>query len=194
MFRPVTQKKQLFSMKMSFNTTGIEPIIMKPSVSAKETETSNTPKKEMKWARPTWIFLHTLAEKIDEEKFHEVRLGVLDIIYTVCSLLPCPICATHAKKFLDGVNFNTIQTKQDLKHLIFSFHNLVSKNKNLEIFNELILDKYKDAITITVIQNFMVIFVKQSGNIRLISDDLHRRRKTIEIKQWFNENIHYFSP
>ena len=192
MLRP-TQNKQLFSMKLSLNSISREPTAIKQTVIAREIESSNTPKKEMKWAGPTWIFLHTLAEKIDEERFSEVRLGVLDIIYTVCSLLPCPICASHAKTFLDGVNFNTIQTKEDLKNLLFTFHNLVSKNKNLEIYNETILDKYKDAITNKVIQNFMIIFEKKSGNIRLIPDDLQRKRKTIEIKQWFNDNIHYFS-
>ena len=152
----------------------------------------DVPKKEMKWAGPTWLFLHTLAEKVDESRFSEVRVGLLNTIYTVCTLLPCPICATHAKKFLDGVNFDTILKKEDLKRLLFEFHNSVSKEKNLPIFNYENMKIYETAVTIKVIQNFMFFFSKKSGSIRLISDDLHRTRTIVTMKAWFNENIKYF--
>ena len=154
----------------------------------------DVPKKEMKWAGPTWLILHTLAEKVDESRFLEVRVGLLNTIYTICTLLPCPICATHAKKFLDGVNFDTIQNKEDLKRLLFEFHNLVSKEKNLPIFNYDNINMYETTVTIKVIQNFMHFFSKKSGSIRLISDDLHRTRTIVTMKTWFNENMKYFRP
>ena len=68
----------------------------------------------MKWGQPTWFFFHTLAEKIFEDRFPEIRQPLLDLIYSICVNLPCPDCANHAKTYLDGINFHTIQTKNDL--------------------------------------------------------------------------------
>ena len=151
------------------------------------------PKKEMKWAGPTWLILHTLAEKIDESNFNNIRVELLNTVYTICTILPCPLCAAHAKKYLDGVNFDTIKNKENLKYLLFEFHNSVSKEKNLPLYDYAKIDVYKTANTIVVIQNFMFHFSKKSGSIRLISDDLHRARTIIILKTWFNDNIKYFS-
>ena len=183
-------RNQMFTMNLGVRK--VENVVEVPTVAPIINQ--DVPKKEMKWAGPTWLILHTLAEKVDESVFLEVRVGLLNTIYTICTLLPCPICATHAKKFLDGVNFDTILKKEDLKRLLFEFHNSVSKEKNLPIFNYDNINMYETAITIKVIQNFMFFFSKKSGSIRLISEDLHRTRTIVTMKAWFNENMKYFRP
>jgi hypothetical protein len=182
--------------RMGFVMNSRRPVVtVSPSPPVKETtETINPSANVIMWAQPTWIVLHTLAEKVSEEHFASIRVGLLNIIYTIVSLLPCPICSQHGKTYLDGINFNTIVSKENLKYMLFDFHNLVNDKKKYPIFLYSELVKYENVNTINAIQNFMVQFSKKSGSIRLLSEDLHRKRMTLELKKWFNENIKKFTP
>ena len=165
-------------------------------VKSPEIKQVDTPQpKKMKWGEPTWFLLHTLAEKVKAESFSEIRVKLLNIVYTICTNLPCPDCSNHAKTFLDGVNFNTIQTKDQLKNLLFNFHNTVNKRKGFAIFNYTDLDeKYANAVTINMVYNFVKFFNPKNYSIRMIANDFHRNRITEIIKNWFNDNLKYFSP
>ena len=39
--------------------------------------------KTMKWGQPTWFFLHTIAEKVNENSFPNIRRELLDIILKI---------------------------------------------------------------------------------------------------------------
>jgi len=153
-----------------------------------------TPKDEivMSWGKPTWFLFHTLAEKVYESKFFEIRAGLLDSIYSICLNLPCPKCAEHAKQHLNGINFNTIRTKEDLKMLLFDFHNYVNSVKKYDIFKYEDLVQYKNAITKNIIYNFLIEYNRKSKNIRYLADDLHREKIAVSLKKWFANNIQYF--
>lgn len=148
---------------------------------------------KMSWGEPTWFLFHTLAQKIQDYHFKEIRAELLDIIYKICVNLPCPNCATHAKQYLDGINFNTIQSKLQLQQLCYHFHNKVNENKGMPIFPFSNLElKYSNAITINIINNFLGVFMKKSKNIRLLADDLQRQRLIIYMKSWFQNHIGMF--
>ena len=53
-----------------------------------------------KWGPPVWTLLHTLAEKINPDKFAEIGPQLFVIIKRICGALPCPDCAQHASQFL----------------------------------------------------------------------------------------------
>ena len=149
--------------------------------------------KPMKWGEPTWFLFHTLAEKIKSEYFDGIRDGLLDLIYSISSNLPCPDCANHAKMYLDNINFKRIRTKEDLKQVLFVFHNSVNIRKGLPLFPIENLDKkYSTAITMNIIQNFMFYFEDRHSSPRMISDDLYRKRIASNLKSWFQQNIQYF--
>jgi hypothetical protein len=147
----------------------------------------------MLWGKPTWFMFHTLAEKVLDTTFLQVREGLLDTVYSICVNLPCPKCAEHAKAHLNAINFNTIRTKEDFKMLFFDFHNYVNSRKKYEIFKYEDLTQYERAITSNIIFNFLVAFTQKSKNIRFIADDLHRERVSISLKNWFKNNIQYFA-
>lgn len=148
---------------------------------------------KMTWGEPTWFLFHTLAQKIQENHFQEIRVELLDIIYKICVTLPCPNCANHAKIYLDGINFNTIQTKYQLQQLFFQFHNKVNENKGLPLFHFSGLDlKYSNAITVNIINNFLAVFMKKSKNIRLLADDFQRQHLIVYLKSWFQNHIGMF--
>ena len=90
--------------------------------------------KKMKWGESVWFLLHTLSEKVKPESFLEMRQGFLNIIYIICTNLPCPDCSAHAKMYLDNNQFNSIQSPEQLKIFIFNFHNSVNSRKGFPIF------------------------------------------------------------
>ena len=151
--------------------------------------------KKVKWGEPTWFLFHTLSVKIKDSEFASIRQELLNNTYAICCNLPCPDCANHAKIYLDGINFNTIQTKEDYKQMMFQFHNSVNKRKGYPQFNYADLDaKYSMAITKNIIQNFMVHFQDRNRSIKLIASDLHRAQMSILLKKWFNTVIGSFDP
>jgi hypothetical protein len=134
-----------------------------------------------------------LAEKIKPEYFSVIRTELLNNIYTICKNLPCPMCASHATHYLNGINFNTIKTKEDLKLMLFHFHNTVNEKKGLPIFHLVDLDeKYEKAVTINIINNFITHFRDKHKSIRMISDDLYRQRLSGLLMNWFSVNMKYF--
>jgi hypothetical protein len=156
---------------------------------------SNPPEKKVKWGEPTWFLFHTLSVKIKDSEFASIRNELLNQIYAICINLPCPDCANHAKTYLEGINFNAIQTKTDLKKMLHIFHNSVNQRKSYPLFPYDELDKkYSTAITSRIIQNFMVHFSDRNRSIKLLPSDLHRQRLCISLKEWFNKNISLFDP
>lgn len=196
----VPSGQQYGFMKMNYINTSIP-------AAANSAPSETTPKKidlvnvdavkssnTMKWGKPTWFLLHTLAEKVNEDNFPTLRKDLLDIVYSICTNLPCPDCANHAKIYLDGINFNTIQTKQDLKMMLFIFHNSVNIRKGYSIFTKEELDtKYASAITSNIIQNFMSYYLVKNAAPQMIANDMFRRRIMMKVQDWFNNNMAYFA-
>jgi hypothetical protein len=155
---------------------------------------SDEPKK-MKWGEPTWLLLHTLCEKIKDENFYAFRQSLISIIYLICTNLPCPDCSTHAKIYLDNINMNMVQTKTQLKRMMFDFHNTLNIKKGFKLLNYNDLDqKYSAAITMNIIYNFMNFYSVKNRSIHMISNDIYRENVIKNIKEWFNNNIQYFNP
>ena len=156
---------------------------------------TQAPEKKVKWGPAIWFLLHTLSVKIKEERFQSIRYELLNHIYTICTNLPCPICSNHAKDYLNGINMNTIQTKDDFKKLIWAFHNNVNKEKGYSFFPFEQVDlKYSLAVTNNIIINFIAHFSDSSRSVKLLADDLLRSQLCKVLKEWFNRNITAFDP
>jgi hypothetical protein len=148
---------------------------------------------KVKWGEPTWFLFHTLSIKIKDSEFPKIRPSLLNYMYAICINLPCPDCANHAKAYLDGVNFNSIQTKEQFKRLFYNFHNEVNRRKGYAFFPYEELDeKYSKAITRNIILNFMAHFSDRNRSIKLLASDLYRQQLCKVLKEWFNENITVF--
>jgi hypothetical protein len=149
----------------------------------------------MKWGEPIWYLFHTLAEKVRDDIFPEIRVELLNTIISICSNLPCPKCTSHATEYLKRVNFTSIQTKDDLKKLLFLFHNEVNKRKNLPLFQYNDLDdKYSKANTMKIITYFISEYSKTDFNVTMITENMQRGMILDKLKKWFTANISYFNP
>jgi hypothetical protein len=180
-------------MKLKYNKQYIPVNLPSPESNVVVNE-STIVSNGMKWGKPTWYFLHTLAEKVNENKFPEIRKELLEIIYSICTNLPCPDCSNHAKAYLDKINFNTIQTKNDLKNMLFVFHNTVNTRKSYPIFTlDELNSKYLLANTSNIFNAFFTQYLAKTGVPKMIANDMFRRRIFVKIKDWINKNIYYFS-
>lgn len=154
---------------------------------------SNPPAKKMLWGEPTWFFLHTISHKVKEESFYIIKKDLLSIMYSICSNLPCPDCASHAKDHLNSINFNSIQTKEQLKLMFFHFHNLVNQKKHFPEFPITNLDeKYSKANLQNIINHFIKYYTNASGAIRMLSEDFHRKQIVENMIKWLNRNFKHF--
>jgi hypothetical protein len=153
------------------------------------------PSKKITWGEPVWFLFHTLAHKIKENAFYSLKNELLNIIFLICTNLPCPDCANHATRYLQGINFDAIDTKDQLKDMIFNFHNSVNMRKGFPIFPREELDKkYDSAITVNIINNFYYHFEKSSHNQKMAANSFHRNRTIQRMKSWISSNVSNFSP
>ena len=149
---------------------------------------------KMKWGKPIWTFFHLLAHKVKESEFNVIRSQLLNTIYSICSVLPCPVCSEHAKRYLQAINFNNIRTKQDLKQMICNFHNDVNKRKGYAIFNSENLDETYDKMSLVdSINQFVFHFEDKHRSAKLMADDMMRKQTSVVVKKWIKDNIQYFS-
>jgi hypothetical protein len=180
--------------------SSIEPVASKwgtslnKVVSTPGEQTQEKPVGKMLWGKPTWYMLHTLAEKIDPEMFPRLRIELLNVIMRICNNLPCPDCASHATAYLNRINFETIQTKEQLKLMLFQFHNSVNTKKKLAVFSYADLDStYQHANTTNIITNFFHHFSKNTYSGRMGTENFHRTRAVRDIKGWLQINLQYFA-
>jgi len=174
----------------------IRPLNANPPVINRSIESPKPDKLEKKitWGEPVWYLFHTLAHKVKEEYFYLVKNELLNIIFLICTNLPCPDCASHATRYLQGINFDAIVTKDQLKDMLFNFHNSVNIKKGFPIFPRDELDKkYDVAITVNIINNFYYNFEKSSHNQKMAANSFHRTRTIQRMKSWISANFSYFS-
>ena len=131
--------------------------------------------------------------KVKNDSFGIVRFELLKHIYNICTNLPCPYCAAHAKIYLNSINFNSISTKEELKLMLFTFHNVVNVKKHRPLFPIGDLDaKYSRANTRNIFKYFIVHFNDTYRSPGMIADDLFRKQLSMSITEWFNLNTIHF--
>jgi hypothetical protein len=181
-------KGRLFPMRM-YNTsrTHVAPIVVQPSVSTID------PTKKILWGPPTWYFFHTLAEKVKPELFLQHRAALFGMIKDICKNLPCPTCSAHASQYIDKINVNSLQSKHDLIKMLFEFHNNVNARTNSPQFSyDELLSKYKQANFVNIVNNFMYYYKMEHHAIRMIADDMYRKRSAKSIIDWLHAHRDIF--
>ena len=144
------------------------------------------------WGPPTWLFMHTLAERIKDTSFPVIGPQLILILIQICNNLPCPECAIHAKQFWSKVKISNIKTKTDLINLLFVFHNIVNKRKESPPFKYENLQYYKTKNVVDTYNIFSRNF-NTRGNMNLINESFHRNMMLASLRYWFMSNLIHFS-
>jgi hypothetical protein len=185
-----SQNITMFNMAHRFSN---RPVPAPSAVAVAEQPAPVDPSKKILWGPPFWFFFHTLAEKVKPELFYQNRDAIFGIIREICSNLPCPTCTSHATQYINNINFNTIRTKQDFIMMLYEFHNSVNKRKNLQAFPYSELQpKYEKAIFINIVNHFMHFYKMEHHAVRLMTEDMYRRRSAKSILDWLHANQHIF--
>ena len=194
--RSVSKNKVIIQPKN--NNISMMNIVRKPSrprptEPIQTTAISNQKKDEMLWGAPTWYFFHTIAEKIKVEYFADSKVPLFNLIKSVCMNLPCPSCTEHATQYIEKININSIKSKEDFIMLYFNFHNEINKRKNKPIFTyEELREKYSKANIINIVNNFLYYYKMEHHAVRMIADNMHRKRNAKQILDWLHTNLHIF--
>ena len=125
---------------------------------------------QKQWGNVTWILFHSLAEKINENRFSNVKNIFIDFIKDTCKNLPCPICSEHAIQALRQVNFQLINSKADMIEFLRQFHNIVNIRINNPIMSkEFVIETYKLAQLHIIVNNFYKIYSHKYANFQINS-------------------------
>lgn len=145
------------------------------------------------WGPPTWYLIHTLAEKIIDERFLKMKVELFNIIKIICSNLPCPDCANHASTLLKSVKLDTIKSRSEFKNLFLSFHNHVNKKLNKPQFTlQQLNTKYENANINNIVAYFVANWSKKSHILKLMTLELHKQRALKQFNEWWKQNhIHF---
>ena len=143
------------------------------------------------WGPSTWIFMHTLAAKIKESSFPSVGPSLIMFLIQICNNLPCPECSEHAKLFWAKVKTSNINNKTDLINLLFVFHNMVNKRKQIKAFKYENLKYYENKNLIETYNTFSKNF-NTRGNMSLINESFRRNMMLTSLRKWIMLNIIHF--
>ena len=143
------------------------------------------------WGPACWNLFHTLAEKIKEDHFPIIGQQLYSQIVSICQNLPCKDCADHAKLFLSKINPSNLKSKNDLKNLLYIFHNTVNTRKQQNSFKYENLEIYKQNNLILIFNKFSYTY-NTNGNMQLIAENYYRVRILGSFKQWLMQNMSHF--
>ena len=147
---------------------------------------------QKEWGNITWFLFHSLAERIKEEYFSDLKTRLLEFITTTCENLPCPICAGHATETLKLANIGNIKTKGDFIEFLRQFHNIVNIKLNKPVFKkEEVLMKYKTGYLSIIIKQFFKIYTHNYNNMSALMSAFQRKIFITQQKAFLNSIINY---
>lgn len=145
------------------------------------------------WGPATWTLFHTLAEKVNDEHFNEIKTDLFLFIKRICFNLPCPDCAAHATQTISKVSPSSFENKQQLKTFLFNFHNSVNARTGKPAFSfEELNSKYARANTFVVVPYFIKVYSYRNTNVRLLINSFHKDILIKDFIKWMRENASKF--
>lgn len=177
------------NVPMLFDFTKQNKVHVKKNITLIPPKTNivNSTPNTMSWGKPIWIFLHSVAANVNDDNFNLFKYEILQMIYMICTNLPCPTCSQHAQRYLSSVNFNSINSKQKLIEQLYLFHNSVNVRKNQPLYSESGLSKYNNVNIHNVILDFFKAFSGTGSKLNIHSFD---KQKTIQyVKNCMNKKL-----
>ena len=138
-------------------------------------------KESLIWARYTWCLFHMLVEKIKDVYIHSEIAKLQEIILMIVSILPCPECREHGKKYLQQEikhnRFGNLTSKEALKLFLYKFHNVVNIKTGKKTFNVNILNQYSNMNLLFILDQWNKYFKLFSIDQYTIREESDRKKK-----------------
>jgi len=132
------------------------------------------------------------AEKIHPQFYRQNVIPCFNIIQKICHNLPCPDCRYHATSYINGITPRDVSTKEDLKFVLFTFHNDVNRRLGKPIFTWDQLDIYKRARKMQIYNLFVNTFGGGYSSRRDFTQ-WHRTKVVNQISSFMRQWWKYFS-
>ena len=133
------------------------------------------------------------CKKVITNSFILIKTDLISHIRLISSNLPCPNCSVHATQYLNGIDMNKITTKEDLKMMLYLFHENVNNRLRKPKFTyDDLNEKYKNANIPKILYNFFHYFEDKHKSVNMISNDMYVQRLSNNLKKWYSENLHHF--
>tara|TARA_B100001093_G_C26770247_1_gene989799 strand:+ start:547 stop:1002 length:456 start_codon:yes stop_codon:yes gene_type:complete len=134
------------------------------------------------WGNITWKFFHTIAERVNESKFPEIKHIMIKIIVNTCNNLPCPECKEHASNIIKQSYTNNIKTKKHYIEFLRQLHNIVNIKLNKKIYSdEEIKNMYINENLSEILFKFKSIYSKNQIAERMITHNLRKKQFLISL-------------
>jgi hypothetical protein len=137
------------------------------------------------WGPPTWIFFHTLAAKVNEDQYPNLKKIMFNVVRLIINNLPCPKCAREASYYLSKINPDNLVTKQDFINFIYLMHNWVNKKKKKPLFNSINLNNYNKLNIYSTFNNFIRVY-HTKGNMQLLTESFQRNLTLKHLNTWIH--------
>jgi len=145
------------------------------------------------WGNTIWYLFHTIAHKIKENEFNNIKKDIIFLIKIICSTLPCPECSKDATDILNKINMDNISSKKELKSFLYNFHNYINKKLNKPIFLETDLDsKYSKGNIYNLYNNFYIIYSSNTNIPQLMNSSFQRQYNLPKIKNILDNLLNYY--
>jgi len=148
------------------------------------------------WAHPTWLFFHSLAEKINEDFLKKNTLDVLNMIKNICVNLPCPTCSEHAKNYMKHITPDHINSRDKIRLMFLNFHNSVNARTGKQTFSAGGLVKYRLGRFDIIYVHFITSFTKKFNSTLLagrFSRNSKRKQLGNNLNAWFKRYWEFFN-
>jgi hypothetical protein len=146
------------------------------------------------WGPAIWYLFHTLAFKMKNQHFNEIKNSFLEYFVLISANLPCPECAEHAQQETRNLDKSKITNKKELCIFFLNFHNKVNARTKKKIFTiEEYVSKYKKAVTRNVISNFFINMSKSDHNVKLMVNSFYKSNAIASLKKWIIQNSSKFN-
>lgn len=166
---------------ISINKFNQNRLVIPQSKAIKNTNNMGT---KAYWGTPTWLLFHSLAEKVNEEKYKKHYMVVWNFIKEICASLPCPYCKQHAVSYVNSISISEINTKNKLINRLFVFHNDVNVRTGKSKKNNVVLYKYKSANLNKILELFTSRFFVSYIGRRHFDDWVKNKTKQSTVEFW----------
>ena len=144
------------------------------------------------WGPSTWKLFHVIIENVKEEHFHNIYKDLFFFIKQICLYLPCPECSVDATLFWNNINLSHLKTKEDMKRVLYIFHNHVNKKTRKSLYSFSNMNQYKQYNIVNVFNHFITVY-NTNGNMKLMADSLQRKLLVNKLSIWIKKNHIYYN-
>lgn len=136
------------------------------------------------WGPATWRLFHSLAVRLTDDNFAAIGSSMTALIVYICSNLPCPDCTRHATAFWKRqLQIHPVRTANDLRQILFVFHNSVNARKRKPQFPIDGIDRYKEVNLAFAFKTFATHYYAR-GDLSRLNDTFRRKECLDRVREW----------